>query len=256
MNGELFSLQGRTALVTGASSGLGNHFARVLAEAGARVVVGARRVERLESLVNEIQAAGGEAHAVALDVTDAESVTAAFESAEAVFDTVDVLINNAGVADPKWFVDIDESSWDFMMNTNLKGVWRVARECCRRLIEAGKPGSIVNLSSILGLGVQGMQSHYSASKAAVAHMTHAMASELWRYGIRVNALAPGYFKTEINAAFFDSEKGQQYVKRIPPRRLGTLDELSGPLLLLASDASSYMSGVVLPVDGGHLWASL
>jgi len=256
MDNDLFSLNGRVALVTGASSGLGNHFARVLAGAGARVVAGARRAERLDALVDDIAGAGGEALAVTLDVTDGDSVTRAFDAAEQAFGTVDVIVNNAGVADARWFLDIDEDGWDRMLDTNLKGVWRVAREGCRRLVEAGKPGTVVNLSSVLGLGVQSMQSHYSASKAGVAHLTHAMALELGRHGIRVNALAPGYFKTEMNEDFFDSERGQKYIKRTPARRLGRVEELDGPLLLLTSDAGSFVNGVVLPVDGGHLVSSI
>jgi NAD(P)-dependent dehydrogenase (short-subunit alcohol dehydrogenase family) len=257
MNQNLFDMSGRVALVTGASSGLGAHFARVLAGAGACVVVAARRTERLKGLVEEIGQAGGQAVAVTMDVTDADSVNAGFDAAERAYGAVDVLINNAGVADSRLFLKTTEESWDFVIDTNLKAAWRVARVGAERMVQAQVPGNIVNVASMLGLGVQVGQSIYATSKAGVIQLTKSMALELMRYGIRVNALCPGYFETEINRDYFASEKGQAYIREgIPSRRLGQLPELSGPLLLLASGAGSFVNGVALPVDGGHLVHSL
>ncbi len=257
MDQKLFNMSGRVALVTGASSGLGTHFAQVLADAGARVVVAARRTERLRELVDGIEASGGQAVAVTMDVTDAASVTRGFDEAEKAFGTVDVLINNAGVADARLFLKTDEESWDFVIDTNLKAAWRVAHEGAARMVKAQVPGNIVNVASMLGLGVQVGQSLYATSKAGVVQLTKSMALELMRYQIRVNALCPGYFETEMNRDYFASEKGQAYIaKSIPSKRLGQLPELSGPLLMLASEAGSFVNGVALPVDGGHLVHSL
>lgn len=251
-----FDLNGRVALVTGASSGFGEHFAKVLAGVGARVVVGARRVERLRALVEQIEAGGGQAVAVALDVNDKDSVGAAFDAAEAAFGSVDVLINNAGVARTKRFIKTTEEDWDYVIDTNLKAVWRVARICAERLVAANKAGAIVNIASMLGLHPSFGESLYGASKAGVVHLTQTMALELMRSNIRVNALCPGYFETEMNSDFFATEKGREFIQKLPPRRLGELDELTAPLLLLASDAGSFINGVALPVDGGHLTMSL
>ncbi|SEJ80047.1 NAD(P)-dependent dehydrogenase, short-chain alcohol dehydrogenase family [Pseudomonas linyingensis] len=248
-----FSLAGKTVLVTGASSGLGAHFARLTKRAGARVVLAARRVERLERLAAELQADGGEALAVALDVTRRDSVEAAFDAAEARFGGVDVVINNAGVGDPGRFLELGEDDWQHMLSTNLDGVFRVAQCASQRLVKAGCGGSIVNIASILGLRVGTGLSHYCTAKAGVVQLTKAMALELARHHIRVNAIAPGYFRTEMNDAYFDSEAGQSYIRsQVPLRRLGRLEELDGPLLLLASEAGAFMTGSVLAVDGGHL----
>ncbi|MBW2941703.1 SDR family NAD(P)-dependent oxidoreductase [Zhongshania aquimaris] len=249
-------LSGQLALVTGASSGLGAHFAKVLAQAGATVVAAARRVDRLESLVADIEAGGGKAMAVAMDVNDGNSVVAAFEQVQATLGTVTVVVNNAGVADPGRFVDSTEDKWDFTVDTNLKAVWRVSREASERMIKAGVGGSIINISSILGLQPSSNNTLYATAKAGVIQLTKNSAQELWRHSIRVNALCPGYFETEINTDFFQSEKGAQYLNKIPPRRLGQMDELTMPLLMLASSAGSFISGVALPVDGGHLLQSL
>ncbi len=251
MSNPIFDVSGKVAMVTGASSGIGAHFAKTLADHGAKVVVAARRLDRLETLVNDIQAAGGEARAVALDVTDADSIKVAFDSAESAFGVVDILSNNAGVADPKMALDIDEPSWDFVLDTNLKGVWMVAIEAGRRMIVAGKPGSIVNTASILGLRVAVSQSSYATSKAAVIQLSKSLALEWTRKNIRVNALCPGYFITEINQEYFESEHGKAYITRTPARRTGELIELTAPFMLLASDAGSFVNGIALPVDGAH-----
>ncbi len=251
-----FDLSGQVALVTGASSGLGAHFAKVLANAGAYVVLGARRVDRLEALVAEIERSGGRALATEMDVNDGGSVQAAFDAAQEAFGVVSVLINNAGVARPSRFLDGDEAAWDFTMDTNLKAVWRVSQEAAGRMVASRSKGSIVNVASILGLQPGLDQTFYATAKAGVVQLTKTIALELWRKNIRVNTLCPGYFETEMNSDFFQSEKGAVYLKKIPPQRLGNLEELSGPLLLLASDAGSFMTGVALPVDGGHLLQSL
>lgn len=247
----LFNLQDRTALVTGASSGFGAHFCRVLAAHGARVVACARRLDRLEELVGEISAGGGEALAVAMDVTDAASVAAAFDAAETAFGTVTIISNNAGVADARLAVQIDEESYDRVLDTNLKGAWLVAREAGRRMIKAGSGGSIVNTASLLGLRVTIGQSTYAISKAGVVQMTRALALEWARKGIRVNALCPGYFITDMNRDFLTSDRGKAYIATTPAQRTGELEELTTPFLLLASDAGSFINGVALPVDGGH-----
>ena len=253
---DRFRLQGRRALVTGASSGLGRHFALTLAQAGAIVIVAARSVDKLAETVTEIKAAGGDAAAVRLDVTDAASVKSAFDEIEAGGGVADVIVNNAGLAVSRPLLDQTESDWDTVLDTNLKGAWLVAQEAARRLVAAKRPGSIVNIASITGERVAGGVAPYCTSKAGVMHLTRAMALELARHGVRVNALAPGYVQTELNRDFLDSEAGQRLMSRIPQRRFGLPEELDGPLLLLASDAGAYITGSIIFADGGHLVSSL
>ena len=256
MDPKRFDLTGRVALVTGASSGFGEHFTRVLAAAGARVVAGARREDRLHKLVDEIAASGGAALAVGMDVTDAASVAAAFAAAEAKFGTVDLLVNNAGVAAPGTLHKTAEADWDWVVDTNLKGAWLVAAEAARRMLAARRGGAIVNIASVLGMATSRGHGVYSATKAGVIQLTKHMALELAGKNIRVNAICPGYFKTEMNDEYFDSAAGQAYIAATPGGRLGRMEEMDGPLLLLASDAGSFINGALLPVDGGHLVMSI
>ena len=208
MQDSLFDVSGRVALVTGASSGLGAHFAKVLADRGARVVAAARRLDRLESLVGDIRSRGGEAIAVALDVTSSDSVKAAFDAAENAYGIVDIVSNNAGVADSRLAVDTEDDSWDYVLDTNLRGVWLVAREAGRRLIAAGMPGSIVNTASILGLRVSISQASYATSKAAVIQLSKNLALEWCRKQIRVNALCPGISLPRLTRRFLTVRKAR------------------------------------------------
>lgn len=243
--------------MTGASSGIGAHLARVAARSGARLVIGARRIERLEEVASDIQWAGGEVLSVSMDVTSRDSVEAAFDAAQARFGVVDVVLNNAGIGNGKRALDITEEEWRAMLSTNLDGVWRVAQCAAQRLVKAAIPGSIINIASILGLRSGSGYSHYSTAKAGVVQLTQSLALGLARHNIRVNAIAPGYFKTEMNDDYFDSVQGESYIRNcVPMRRLGTLEELEGPFLLLASKAGTFMTGATLAVDGGHLVSSL
>ncbi|WP_346839453.1 SDR family oxidoreductase [Microbulbifer sp. SAOS-129_SWC] len=251
-----FSLEGKVALVTGASSGLGLHFARVLAQAGAKVALAARRSGLLDEACAEIEAEGGEALPVNMDVTDSASVRAAFDQVEARFGHADIVINNAGITIPKLLLDLDDEDWGNVIDTNLTGVAFVTREAGKRLVAAGQPGSIVNIASITAERVQKFLSNYSAAKAAVVHLTKATALEFAPHNIRVNALCPGYFNTPLNSEWFKTEGGQALIQRVPTKRIGELHELNGPLLLLASDAGSLMTGSAVTVDGGHVLSEL
>ncbi|MDB5581480.1 MAG: short-chain dehydrogenase/reductase [Bradyrhizobium sp.] len=252
MSVGLFDLSGKVALVTGASSGLGAHFAKVLAGAGARVVIAARREARLQALARDISIAGGSCETLLLDVTD----SAAIETAGERLKLIDILVNNAGLVREGAAVDQSQADWDSVIDTNLKGVFLLAQATARAMRDRGHGGTIINIASILGLRQAAGVLPYAVSKAGVIQMTKTLALEWARFGIRVNALAPGYFSTEINADFWGGETGRAMVRRIPQRRLGQLEDLSGPLLLLASEASAYMTGTVLAVDGGHLVSGL
>ena len=252
----IFNLDGRTALVTGASSGIGRHFARTLAAHGASVALAARRVERLEALADEIREAGGAAYPVRMDVTDARSVGDALDSVQEAFGVPDVLVNNSGVARPASALDVTGEDWAAVIGTNLEGAWRVAQGTARRMVEAGRPGAIINVLSVLAFGVTSGLGPYAASKAGLLQITRSMALELARHRVRVNAIAPGYVLTDMNRGFFASDAGAAMTKRIPQRRIADPSELDGALLLLASDASSYMTGSTIVVDGGHLAAGL
>ncbi|GLK42454.1 MULTISPECIES: SDR family oxidoreductase [Novosphingobium] len=242
------TLEGKRVLITGASSGLGRHFAQVLSVAGAHVVLAARRMDALEELAAEI----GDATCVSLDVTDPASIREAAGQAGAI----DVLVNNAGVSSAQPVLDATVEDYDHIMNANLRGAFLVATEVARGMRDRGEGGAIVNIASILGLAQGGQLAVYAMSKAGVVQMTKQMALELARYGIRVNALAPGYFATDMNRDFLSSTLGDAMAKRIPQRRFGNFEDLDGPLMLLCSDASRYMTGVVIPVDGGHLLGGL
>ena len=251
-----FDLAGKIALVTGASGGLGRHFANVLAGAGAHVAAAARRMDKVTETVAGIEAAGGRALGLRMDVTDSASVAQAFQAIEEQAGLVTVLVNNAGVTDGQPALDVTEEDWDRVMDTNLKGAWTVAQEAARRMAGAKEGGVIINISSVLGLRVSKGVVAYAVSKAGLVQMTKALALELAPHNIRVNALAPGYVETDLNREYLQTENGKKQIKRIPQRRPARMEELSGPLLLLASDASSYMTGAVLAVDGGHLVSSL
>jgi 3-oxoacyl-[acyl-carrier protein] reductase len=250
---DLFDLRGRVALVTGASQGLGRRFARVLAGHGAAVGLAARQVEKLEDLREAIAAAGGRAASVGLDVTDTAAIERALDQIENVLGPVGILVNNAGVAVSKGVLEQTEADWDRVVGTNLKGAFFTAQAVARRMVARGG-GAIVNIASVLALDVVGHLAPYAAAKGGLWQLTRSMALELARHGVRVNALAPGYIETEINRDFLATEAGERMKKRIPQRRFGTPEDLDGALLLLASDASRYMTGSIIVIDGGLLLA--
>jgi NAD(P)-dependent dehydrogenase (short-subunit alcohol dehydrogenase family) len=253
---DRFSLDGKTTLVTGAGSGLGRHFAHVLSEAGASVVLAARRREKLEETARSIADQGGNASCIDLDVTDSASVKDCFAEIESSVGSIDILVNNAGIARQEYLLEMSEDDWDAVIDTNLKGVFQVAQKAAQAMVKAEKPGSIINIASVLGLRVSKALGSYIAAKSGVVQMTKAMALEWAQFGIRVNAIAPGYFITEMNQEQFDHGAGEILKKRVPMARIGKVEELAGPILLLASSAGSFMTGSVIAVDGGHLCNSL
>lgn len=250
-----FDLTGRVALVTGASSGLGTRFARMLADNGARVVLAARRVERLQALRDQIIEAGGQATAVPLDVTDIASIRAAVDQAESEVGPIDILVNNSGVSTTQKLVDVRPEDYDYVLNTNTRGAFFVAQEVGKRMIERartqpGRPARIINVASLAAIKALPLIGIYSMSKAAVAQMTRAMAIEWGRYGINVNAICPGYISTELNEHHWDTDAGRKLISITPRKRLGQPEDLDGLVLLLASERSGFINGSVINVDDG------
>ncbi len=250
---EMFSLKGRVALVTGASSGLGQQFARALADNGAAVALVARRADRLSDLQKSIEAAGGSAVAIEADVPDRAAMARAFDEAEKAFGTVTILVNNAGIAQSSTrAVEVTPEEWRKVLSVDLDAVFHNAQEAARRMLAAGKPGAIINISSVLGFGVSKGVAAYATAKAAVIQITKALAVELAFKGVRVNAIAPGWFVTEINDKYLLGEAGAALKRNIPMGRFGNDGDLDGALLLLASDAGSYITGATIVVDGGQV----
>lgn len=249
---DRWRLDGKVALVTGASAGLGAHFASTLARAGAHVILAARRAEATADVARAIESSGGKCETIVLDVTSSESIAAAAPALE----RTDILVNNAGVVHDAPVLDQTEASWDMVIDTNLKGMFLMSQAAARAMRARQAGGAIINIASILGLRQAGGVLPYAVSKSGAIQVTKTLALELARFGIRVNALAPGYLETELNASFWQSGAGQAMIKRIPQRRLGRLEDLDGPLLLLASDLSAYMTGSVIEIDGGHLVSTL
>jgi 3-oxoacyl-[acyl-carrier protein] reductase len=249
---EMFSLKGRVALVTGASSGLGVQFARALAENGAALALVARRADRLKSLKDEIENKGGKAVAIEADVTDRAAMTRAFDAAEKALGTVTILVNNAGIAHGGRAVEMPPEEWRKVLSTNLDAVFFWAQEAARRMLAAKKQGSIVNIASVLGLAVAKGAVAYATAKAGVVQVTKALAVELAFKGVRVNAIAPGWFVTEMNDDYLASEAGSAIKREIPMGRFGNAGDLDGALLLLVSDAGSYITGATIVVDGGQV----
>ena len=248
---SVFDLTGQCAMVTGASRGLGRHFALTLARSGAQVALAARGIDRLEEAVKEIEGFGGSAVAVGVDVTDGKSVEACIKRAENALGPIDILVNNAGIAVTKSLLEHAEEDWDSVLDTNLKGTWLMAQEVARRMVRREQGGSIINIASVLGERGISQLPGYCASKGGIINLTRAMAVELAPHGVRVNTIAPGYIETDMNRQFFATQAGQRLIKRIPQRRLGQVEDLDGVLLLLASGASRYMTGSVITIDGGQ-----
>jgi NAD(P)-dependent dehydrogenase (short-subunit alcohol dehydrogenase family) len=252
------NLEGRVALVTGASSGLGAQFARTLSHAGACVVLAGRRIERLKDLRAEIEGNGGDAHVVQLDVTDVASIKSAVAHAETEVGTLDILINNSGVSRTQRITDVTENDYDFVMDTNTRGAFFVAQEVGKRMLARARgsaPGTfiggrIVNIASMAGLRVLSQIGVYSMSKAAVVHMTRAMALEWGKYGINVNAICPGYIDTEINHHHWDTEQGRKLVDLLPRKRVGHPKDLDTALLMLCANESHFINGAVIQADDG------
>jgi NAD(P)-dependent dehydrogenase (short-subunit alcohol dehydrogenase family) len=251
---QIFSLEGKVAMVTGASSGLGLRFAQCLAQNGAAVALVARRADRLKTLAGEIEKAGGKAVPIEADVRDRAAMAKAFDAAEAAFGTVTVLVNNAGVAHGGRAVEMPEEEWRRVLSINLDAVFFWAQEAARRMLAAGKTGAIVNIASVLGLGVSKGAVAYATAKAGVIQLTKALALELAFKGIRVNAIAPGWFVTDLNREYLASEAGAKLKREIPVGRFGEEGDLDGPLLLLASDAGRFVTGTTIVADGGQIVA--
>ena len=244
-------MKGKIALVTGASSGLGERFARVLAGAGARVVIAARRVDRLEALAAELRAAGHEALPVAIDVASVASVRAGAQAVLEAWGPINILVNNAGISIQAKLESIEEAEYDAVLDTNLKGAFFMAQAAARQMIAAKCPGRIVNIASIVGMRAVGQLSSYGMSKAGMIQMTHSMAREWGRYGINTNAIAPGYIATDISAEFLATEIGAKWVGALPRRRMGRAEDLDALLLLLCSgEASRFINGSVMVADDG------
>jgi len=246
-----FDLANQVALVTGASSGIGRHLAELLAAAGAKVALAARRIDRLAEAAHKIEATGGQCLPVACDVTRSDSVAAAVTVAENTLGALTILVNNAGVVVAKPVLQHSEEEWDYVVDTNLKGAWLMAREFAQHLVDRQRPGRIVNIASVLGVRTIARVPSYTAAKAGLIHLTGVLAMELARYGILVNAIAPGYVETDFNRDFLRSDAGKKLEARIPLRRVGRPDDLDGAMLLLASPAGAYITGAVIAVDGGH-----
>jgi NAD(P)-dependent dehydrogenase (short-subunit alcohol dehydrogenase family) len=251
-------LSGRVAFVTGASSGLGTQFARVLSRAGAGVVLAARRVDRLKTLRAELEAEGGDAHVVGLDVTDPASIRAAVAHAETEMGAIDILVNNSGVSRTQKLLEVTPEDYDFVMGTNTRGAFFVAQEVAKRMIARSKgeaPGTftggrIVNVASMAGLRVLSQLGVYAMSKAAVVHMTRAMALEWGRFGINVNALCPGYIDTEINHRHWQTDAGQKLVQMLPRKRVGQPQDLDAVLMMLCANESHFVNGAIIAADDG------
>ncbi len=255
---KVFSLMDKNIAITGASSGIGHHFASLLSKAGARVILGARRIEKIKNRVVDITEQGGKAIALTLDVRNADSCREFLDKGNEFFGSVDVLINNAGVeAGAKTYTMIEEDDWDNVFDTNLKSVWRLSK-MYTELVQKNRQtkGNIINVASITAYRTIKGQFPYAVSKAALVKATEVMALEAARYKIRVNAIAPGYILTDVSRLLLEGDRSETFVKGIPMRRYGEFDDLDGPILLLASDASKYMTGSVVVVDGGHLCAEL
>jgi len=248
---EIFDLKGKVALVTGASSGLGARFSQVLAANGAVVVLVARRADRLKALQDKIGKAGGKAIAIEADVLDRKAMMRAFDETEKTFGTVTLLINNAGIAHATRALDITEAEWRKILSVDLDSVFYWAQEAARRMLAAGKNGSVINIASVAGLGVSKGIAAYATAKAGVIQLTKALALELAFKGVRVNAIAPGWFTTDINREYLASDAGQAMKREIAMGRFGEEGDLDGALLLLASDAGAYMAGSTIVVDGGQ-----
>ena len=256
MKKSIFDLSGKTALITGASSGIGSHFASTLVNAGASVVLTARRKRQLKKRAGEIQNDSSEVSWIQMDVTNRTSVESAFTESVVVHGRIDIVVNNAGIAFQGNALEISDRDWAGVMDTNLNGAWLVAQQAGLHMSADSGGGTIINIASILGRRVMGGVTPYAVAKAALEHLTRLLAYEWAQYSIRVNAIAPGYIVTNMNRDYLESPMGEKAKAKIPQKRFGQPEDLDGALLLLASDASSYMTGSTIVVDGGHLQSSM